>query len=203
MGGQQGRWSNLRSQDVIATRGTAGRAVLSITRQVSLSVLGTLAASAVMTTLHTQWAVRSAAPVVAPASSAGAPSLTAGGKFAARAIDDGAAEPFVSLIQLPAVLPMFTAPAVPQLRAGMPDSATVADAKPVLVAIPEPGRTTPRHDARRAALPRHPEASGVAMAPLPLLHQAPPQDPTIWSRSKSAYQTVAAWSGAVVDSLLP
>ena len=186
---------------MIATRGTAGRAVLSIAQQVSLSVLGTLAATAVMTTLQAQWAVRPAAPVAATALPM-VPSLTAGGKFAARATDGDAPEPFVSLIRLPAVLPMFTAPAVPQLDTGAPD-AVGSGPKIGAVAVSAPDRSAPRRDARRSAPPRHTEATVVAMAPLPLLRPAPPEDPSLWSRSRSAYQTVAAWSGAVVDSLLP
>ena len=184
---------------MIATRGTAGRIVLSVARQVGLSVLGTLTATAVMTTLQTQWAERTAAPVAAATQSVVVPSLTAGGKFAMRAIDGTEPEPFVALMQLPAVLPMFTAPAVPRLEPGASD-ATVAVAGPT---GPEPEHAAPHRILRRATQPRPLEAHAVAMAPLPLLHPAPTEDPSIWSRSKSAYQTVSAWSGAMVDSLVP
>lgn len=192
-----------RSQDVIATRGTPGRIVLSIARQVSLSVLGTLTATAVMTTVQSRWAVRFAAPTVVAASRPGLPDLTAGGKFAARAIDGTEPEPFVALMQLPAVLPLFTAPAVPKLQPGAPDAVAVAGPTTGLLATTEPERTPVRREAHRAAPSRHAEANVVAMAPLPLLQPAALEHASLWSRSRSAYQTVAAWSGTVVDSLLP
>lgn len=189
---------------MIATRGMAGRVVLSFVRQVSLSVLATLTATVVVAQLQAQWAKRPAAPSVVATPGADAPRLTEGGKFAARAIAGDEPEPFVSLMRLPAVLPMFTAPVIPKLRSDLPEASASLGQKTALLAMAGSDRLPPRHDMRRTVpAPRlRAEAEVVAMAPLPVLHPIS-EDPSLWSRSKSAYQVVAIWSGAVVDRLLP
>lgn len=193
---------------MIATRGMAGRAVLSFVRQVSLSVVATLTATVVVAQLQARWATRPAAPNVAAAPGPDAPGLTDGGKFAARAIAGDEPEPFVSLMRLPAVLPMFTAPVVPQLRPDLREASIGVNQKPVVLAIAGAERAAPRRDLRRAGPVPRPRAGAevVAMAPPPVPVPVPPptlEDPSLWSRSKSAYQMVASWSGAMVDRLLP
>lgn len=200
---------------MIATQGCAGRFVLRFAHQVALSVLGTMAATALLTGLA-PWEAsppRQGAGVAPSAATPALPSLTSGGKYAARAIAGDEAQPFVVLTTLPTMLPLFTAAAVPPLGLAPPSLAPSTLAEAVLPA-PRIGpteklaRTAARHDMRHAA----PQASAaptprtpgpIVMAALPSLSVTEAEDRSLWSRSRTAYDKVAFWSDALLDRLLP
>jgi hypothetical protein len=184
---------------MIATHRAAGRVVVSFAQQIGASVVATLAATALLTTLH-GWH----APVRPMSGESAPPQLTSGGKYAARAAADHEANDLVTMVELPSILPMFTAPAVPALdvtpalSAG-PLADTPAAAAPL-------ARTAARRTPPRIPLPPRPDRmdSGVIrMAALPALPAAEATDPSLWERSKALYGSVANWGGAVVNKLVP
>lgn len=201
-----------RSGGVIATRGTAGRTALHLAQQAALSVLGTLAATAILTGLKAEWTVRPSAPVAEPVFAAAPPDLTSGGKFAARLAGGDGPDPFVTLMTLPPLLPMFTAPAVPALdlqpsRIDLADAASADGPSPV---VPRPPRLAAPHREPRHLVPTSPAlapsrnaAGTIAMAPLPALTESRSESSSLWSQSAKVYRQMASWSGTLVDHLLP
>ena len=193
---------------MIATRGTAGRTALHLAQQAALSVLGTLAATAILTGLKAEWNLRPAAPVAEPASVSAPPDLTSGGKFAARLSGGDGPEPFVTLMTLPPLLPMFTAPAVPalDLQPSRIDLAEAVAADGPSPLVPRPPRMAAPHREARHVVPAAPArntAITIAMAPLPALTDSRSETSSLWSHSTEVYRQMASWSGALVDHLLP
>ncbi|MCW6508690.1 hypothetical protein [Lichenifustis flavocetrariae] len=200
---------------MILAQRTARRFLISLSHQMGLSVAGTLLASLLLSGLH--------APKLDLPSRADALSeRTSGGKLAARA-DAGAAnqDGFVLLTALPLILPMFTAPSVPQIDLALPDADLPAAAAPssiiatAWVDTVRPARAVSHIGAKRRSAtdtalsvvpPRRADYLPVSLASS--LDQATDSATSalnggIWAKSKRIYQHVALWSGALLDRVVP